>query len=168
MTTARPCEWVTVLKWYIWPWPLCSSLDVPFPSSREADIALQSLSPDREPRKGGIEKQLTLSGSTLSVWEACFLPPWTVNSFSVSSAKLLLCSCGSGGGERMKPGSSECPWTHSWIIFLWFWKPWRCLDPLFLSEMTCINTSLTMYLLWTQLGCQTWAEKWMNVTRTPC
>lgn len=47
------------------------SLDVPFPSSREAVIALQSLSPDREPRKGGISKQLTVSGSTLSVrWSA--------------------------------------------------------------------------------------------------
>ncbi|XP_030004132.1 L antigen family member 3-like [Sphaeramia orbicularis] len=47
------------------------SLDVPFPSSREAIIALQSLSPDREPRKGGISKQLTVSGSTLSVrWSA--------------------------------------------------------------------------------------------------
>ncbi|XP_038589653.1 L antigen family member 3-like [Micropterus salmoides] len=47
------------------------SLDVPFPSSREAVIALRSLSPDREPRKGGISKQLTLSGSTLSVrWSA--------------------------------------------------------------------------------------------------
>ncbi|CAG05401.1 unnamed protein product [Tetraodon nigroviridis] len=42
------------------------SVDVPFPSSQEAVIALRSLSPDREPRKGGIEKQLTLSGSTLS------------------------------------------------------------------------------------------------------
>ncbi|XP_023274795.1 EKC/KEOPS complex subunit LAGE3 [Seriola lalandi dorsalis] len=47
------------------------SLDVPFPSSREAAIALNSLSPDREPRKGGISKQLTMSGSTLSVrWSA--------------------------------------------------------------------------------------------------
>lgn len=46
-----------------------SSLDVPFPSSQEATIALRSLSPDREPRKGGISKQLSVSGSTLSVWE---------------------------------------------------------------------------------------------------
>nr|XP_029476041.1 EKC/KEOPS complex subunit LAGE3 [Oncorhynchus nerka] len=46
-------------------------LDVPFPSSREASIALQSLSPDREPRKGGISKELTVSGCTLSVrWRA--------------------------------------------------------------------------------------------------
>uniref|UniRef100_A0A3Q3WB59 L antigen family member 3 n=1 Tax=Mola mola TaxID=94237 RepID=A0A3Q3WB59_MOLML len=45
------------------------SLEVPFPSSREAVIALRSLSPDREPRKGGISKQLTVSGSTLS-WSA--------------------------------------------------------------------------------------------------
>lgn len=48
-----------------------SSLDVPFPSSREAAIALRSLSPDREPRKGGISKQLSVSGRTLSVrWSA--------------------------------------------------------------------------------------------------
>ncbi|XP_076614078.1 L antigen family member 3-like [Chaetodon auriga] len=47
------------------------SLDVPFPSSREAAIALRSLSPDREPRKGGISKQLSVSGRTLSVrWSA--------------------------------------------------------------------------------------------------
>uniref|UniRef100_A0A4W5PR01 L antigen family member 3 n=2 Tax=Salmonidae TaxID=8015 RepID=A0A4W5PR01_9TELE len=47
------------------------ALDVPFPSTREASIALQSLSPDREPRKGGISKELTVSGSTLSVrWRA--------------------------------------------------------------------------------------------------
>ncbi|XP_070781237.1 L antigen family member 3-like [Enoplosus armatus] len=47
------------------------SLDVPFPSSREAVVALRSLSPDREPRKGGISKQLSVSGSTLSVrWSA--------------------------------------------------------------------------------------------------
>uniref|UniRef100_A0A3Q2QMK8 L antigen family member 3 n=1 Tax=Fundulus heteroclitus TaxID=8078 RepID=A0A3Q2QMK8_FUNHE len=48
-----------------------SFLDVPFPSSREATIALRSLSPDREPRRGGISKQLSVSGSTLSVrWSA--------------------------------------------------------------------------------------------------
>ncbi|CAK6976155.1 L antigen family member 3-like [Scomber scombrus] len=47
------------------------SLDVPFPSSREAVIALNSLSPDREPRKGGISKHLEVTGSTLSVkWSA--------------------------------------------------------------------------------------------------
>ncbi|XP_030579879.1 L antigen family member 3-like [Archocentrus centrarchus] len=47
------------------------SLEVPFPSSHEATIALRSLSPDREPRKGGISKVITVSGSTLSVrWSA--------------------------------------------------------------------------------------------------
>ncbi|KAK9532132.1 hypothetical protein VZT92_009534 [Zoarces viviparus] len=47
------------------------SLDVPFPSSLEASIALRSLSPDREPRKGGISKHLAVTGSTLSVkWSA--------------------------------------------------------------------------------------------------
>ncbi|XP_026211361.1 EKC/KEOPS complex subunit Lage3 isoform X1 [Anabas testudineus] len=52
-------------------YPLEISLDVPFPSSRDAAIALRSLSPDREPRKGGISKELTVSGSTLSVrWSA--------------------------------------------------------------------------------------------------
>ncbi|KAM9734759.1 L antigen family member 3-like [Menidia menidia] len=46
-------------------------LDVPFPSPRAAAIALGSLAPDKEPRRGGISKQLTLSGSTLSVkWSA--------------------------------------------------------------------------------------------------
>ncbi|XP_028274174.1 L antigen family member 3-like isoform X1 [Parambassis ranga] len=47
------------------------SLDVPFPSSREATIALRSLSPDKEPRKGGITKQLTVTDNLLSVrWSA--------------------------------------------------------------------------------------------------
>ncbi|KAL6096409.1 uncharacterized protein ACO6RY_05742 [Pungitius sinensis] len=47
------------------------SLDVPFPSPREAAIALRSLAPDREPRKGGISKHLAVTGSTLSVrWRA--------------------------------------------------------------------------------------------------
>ncbi|XP_062268966.1 L antigen family member 3-like [Platichthys flesus] len=47
------------------------SLDVPFPTAREAEVALRSLSPDREPRKGGISKRLSVSGSTLSVrWSA--------------------------------------------------------------------------------------------------
>ncbi|XP_022064154.2 L antigen family member 3-like [Acanthochromis polyacanthus] len=47
------------------------SLDVPFPSSSEASIALRSLSPDREPRRGGISKRLAVTGNTLSVrWSA--------------------------------------------------------------------------------------------------
>ncbi|CAL1568072.1 unnamed protein product [Knipowitschia caucasica] len=47
------------------------SLDVPFPSSREAVIALRSLSPDKEPRKGGITKEITVDGQILSVrWSA--------------------------------------------------------------------------------------------------
>ncbi|XP_028274175.1 L antigen family member 3-like isoform X2 [Parambassis ranga] len=45
------------------------SLDVPFPSSREATIALRSLSPDKEPRKGGITKQLTVTDNLLR-WSA--------------------------------------------------------------------------------------------------
>ncbi|XP_077428809.1 L antigen family member 3-like isoform X2 [Vanacampus margaritifer] len=43
------------------------SLDVPFPSARQAAIALRSLSPDREPRRGGVHKRLTLAGSFLNV-----------------------------------------------------------------------------------------------------
>ncbi|KAK7895302.1 hypothetical protein WMY93_020627 [Mugilogobius chulae] len=47
------------------------SLDVPFPSSREAMIALRSLSPDKEPRRGGITKDLSVQDNTLSVrWSA--------------------------------------------------------------------------------------------------
>ncbi|CAB1434110.1 unnamed protein product [Pleuronectes platessa] len=49
------------------PGKLEFSLDVPFPTAREAEVALGSLSPDREPRKGGISKRLSVSGSTLSV-----------------------------------------------------------------------------------------------------
>ncbi|XP_077428818.1 L antigen family member 3-like isoform X3 [Vanacampus margaritifer] len=47
--------------------PFRSSLDVPFPSARQAAIALRSLSPDREPRRGGVHKRLTLAGSFLNV-----------------------------------------------------------------------------------------------------
>ncbi|XP_019745683.1 L antigen family member 3-like isoform X2 [Hippocampus comes] len=47
------------------------SLDVPFPSARQAAVALGSLSPDREPRRGGVHKRLTLTGSVLNVkWRA--------------------------------------------------------------------------------------------------
>ncbi|XP_068608723.1 L antigen family member 3-like [Brachionichthys hirsutus] len=47
------------------------SLDVPFPSVKEAVIALRALSPDREPRKGGISKRISVAGSVLSVgWRA--------------------------------------------------------------------------------------------------
>uniref|UniRef100_A0A3B4YMY5 L antigen family member 3 n=1 Tax=Seriola lalandi dorsalis TaxID=1841481 RepID=A0A3B4YMY5_SERLL len=57
------------------------SLDVPFPSSREAAIALNSLSPDREPRKGGISKQLTMSGSTRWSADEARILRVSVNSF---------------------------------------------------------------------------------------
>ncbi|XP_063067281.1 L antigen family member 3-like [Engraulis encrasicolus] len=47
------------------------TLDVPFPSECEAAIALNSLSPDPEPRKGGITKELKAVGNVLSVqWTA--------------------------------------------------------------------------------------------------
>ncbi|XP_078286311.1 L antigen family member 3-like [Rhinoraja longicauda] len=47
------------------------NLSVPFPSVREAQIALGSLSPDSEPRKGGISKTLSVQGCTLKGrWEA--------------------------------------------------------------------------------------------------
>ncbi|KAM6903112.1 L antigen family member 3-like [Xenentodon cancila] len=47
------------------------SLDVPFPSSHQAAIALRSLSPDKEPRRGGVSKNLSVSGATLLVrWSA--------------------------------------------------------------------------------------------------
>ncbi|XP_060678458.1 L antigen family member 3-like [Hemiscyllium ocellatum] len=46
-------------------------LRVPFPSAPEARIALGSLQPDREPRKGGIERRLSVQGRELRVqWEA--------------------------------------------------------------------------------------------------
>ncbi|XP_055486770.1 L antigen family member 3-like [Leucoraja erinacea] len=41
------------------------NLSVPFPSVREAQIALGSLSPDCEPRKGGISRTLSVQGCTL-------------------------------------------------------------------------------------------------------
>ncbi|KAJ7317472.1 hypothetical protein JRQ81_003634 [Phrynocephalus forsythii] len=50
---------------------LAFELKVPFPSSLLARIALGSLSPDPEPRKGGITKELTVTDDTLRVrWKA--------------------------------------------------------------------------------------------------
>ncbi|KAM9326560.1 EKC/KEOPS complex subunit LAGE3 [Gastrophryne carolinensis] len=48
-----------------------SQLDVPFPCSREAEIAHDSLSPDAEPRKAGVSKTLSLTDNVLHVhWQA--------------------------------------------------------------------------------------------------
>ncbi|XP_067881720.1 L antigen family member 3-like isoform X1 [Heterodontus francisci] len=53
------------------PLGAASNLSVPFPSVLEAQIALGSLKPDAEPRKGGISKTLARRGSQLQVhWEA--------------------------------------------------------------------------------------------------
>ncbi|XP_044162626.1 EKC/KEOPS complex subunit LAGE3 [Bufo gargarizans] len=46
-------------------------LHVPFPCSREAQIAHDSLSPDAEPRKGGVSKTLSVTDNVLHVqWRA--------------------------------------------------------------------------------------------------
>ncbi|XP_069785285.1 L antigen family member 3-like isoform X2 [Narcine bancroftii] len=46
-------------------------LSIPFPSEREARIALRSLSPDAEHRKGGISRTLSVEDCTLlGHWEA--------------------------------------------------------------------------------------------------
>ncbi|MCJ8742378.1 hypothetical protein PDJAM_G00081480 [Pangasius djambal] len=47
------------------------TIEVPFPSQREVSIALQSLSPDREPGTGGTIRILSASANALSVkWNA--------------------------------------------------------------------------------------------------
>ncbi|KAB5543427.1 hypothetical protein PHYPO_G00079000 [Pangasianodon hypophthalmus] len=47
------------------------TIEVPFPSQREVSIALQSLSPDREPGTGGTIRTLSASANALSVkWNA--------------------------------------------------------------------------------------------------
>nr|XP_010998690.2 EKC/KEOPS complex subunit LAGE3 [Camelus dromedarius] len=47
------------------------ALDVPFPSTLEAEIARGSLAPDAEPHRGAVRKELTVSGSLLAVrWRA--------------------------------------------------------------------------------------------------
>ncbi|XP_041130574.1 L antigen family member 3-like [Polyodon spathula] len=43
-------------------------LSVPFPSKRLAQIAHGSLSPDAEPRKGGISKELRVTDNSLQVF----------------------------------------------------------------------------------------------------
>uniref|UniRef100_A0A8D0B7N0 L antigen family member 3 n=1 Tax=Salvator merianae TaxID=96440 RepID=A0A8D0B7N0_SALMN len=47
-----------------------SELSVPFPSPLLARIALGSLAPDPEPRKGGISKELKVTEDVLHVWIA--------------------------------------------------------------------------------------------------
>lgn len=111
-----------------------SSLDVPFPSAREATIALRSLAPDREPRKGGISKQLSVSGSTLSVWERLLEYNHYIERKIILPYAKPCRLCVSGGGVQMKPGSSECPSPRLWIICRSCWKPWRCSDPQFPTE----------------------------------
>ena len=46
----------------------CSELRVPFPSSREAEIAHGSLSVDAEPRRGEVTKTLSVTGQQLTVY----------------------------------------------------------------------------------------------------
>ncbi|XP_061470151.1 EKC/KEOPS complex subunit LAGE3 [Rhineura floridana] len=50
---------------------LAFELSIPFPSSSLARIALGSLAPDPEPRKGGISKELSVTEDILHVqWRA--------------------------------------------------------------------------------------------------
>ncbi|XP_077996211.1 EKC/KEOPS complex subunit Lage3-like [Glandiceps talaboti] len=46
---------------------LSCELKVPFPTSREAEIALHTLSVDQEPRKGQVSKKLAVKGTILQV-----------------------------------------------------------------------------------------------------
>ncbi|XP_064647336.1 EKC/KEOPS complex subunit LAGE3-like [Lineus longissimus] len=59
-------------------------LKVPFPSEREAEIAHGSLSVDKEPKRGGCRKEMSVNGKLLHVTflakEAKFLRV-SVNSF---------------------------------------------------------------------------------------
>ncbi|KAB0359461.1 hypothetical protein FD754_003617 [Muntiacus muntjak] len=51
--------------------PCVFTLNVPFPSALEAEIARGSLAPDAEPHRGAVGKELTASGSVLAVcWRA--------------------------------------------------------------------------------------------------
>ncbi|KAB0343873.1 hypothetical protein FD754_020799 [Muntiacus muntjak] len=51
--------------------PCVFTLNVPFPSALEAEIARGSLAPDAEPHRGAVGKELTVSGSVLAVcWRA--------------------------------------------------------------------------------------------------
>ncbi|CAG5117315.1 unnamed protein product, partial [Candidula unifasciata] len=42
-------------------------LHVPFPSDREAEIAHGSLSVDKEPKRGGVRRTLSVKGSVMHV-----------------------------------------------------------------------------------------------------
>jgi len=46
---------------------LSCDLDIPFQTEREAEIAYNSLRVDKEPKKGGNKKTLSVSGTTLHI-----------------------------------------------------------------------------------------------------
>ncbi|XP_027723295.1 EKC/KEOPS complex subunit LAGE3-like [Vombatus ursinus] len=47
------------------------SLSIPFPSPLEAEIACRSLDPDPEPRRSGVQRELTVIGNKLVLhWRA--------------------------------------------------------------------------------------------------
>ncbi|KAH0628853.1 hypothetical protein JD844_010443 [Phrynosoma platyrhinos] len=58
-----------------------SELSIPFPSSLLAQIALGSLAPDPEPRKGGISKELSVMEDTLHVADEARILRVSVSSF---------------------------------------------------------------------------------------
>ncbi|XP_005089617.1 EKC/KEOPS complex subunit Lage3 [Aplysia californica] len=46
---------------------LSADLEIPFPSAREAEIALGTLSVDKEPKRGGVQRTLKVSDQILHV-----------------------------------------------------------------------------------------------------
>jgi len=46
---------------------LKADLEIPFPSHREAEIAYGTLSVDKEPKRGGVQRTFTIDGNIMHV-----------------------------------------------------------------------------------------------------
>lgn len=68
MTLNFVCALLVKLLTLVFMSSLCSKLRVPFPTTREAEIAHGSLSVDAEPRRGEVMKTLSVSGQVLTVY----------------------------------------------------------------------------------------------------
>ncbi|KAK3550241.1 hypothetical protein QTP86_021288, partial [Hemibagrus guttatus] len=78
------------------------TIEVPFPSQREVSIALQSLSPDHEPRNGGTIKSLSASANALSV-DTPPLTPLTIKEEEVNRLFKCLSTRKATGPDSVSP-----------------------------------------------------------------
>ncbi|BFY98254.1 hypothetical protein BsWGS_01294 [Bradybaena similaris] len=65
--TLQPCTVQQKMSSERHPCALSADLNVPFPSDREAEIACGSLSVDKEPKRGGVRKTMSVKGNVMHV-----------------------------------------------------------------------------------------------------